>query len=81
MWNKLSGQFQAILQQAADESVWFQRKLWAQKQQENLEAVEKAGVEIMRPDKEPFRVAVESLWAEFDGTEIGELAKRIQQVQ
>jgi TRAP-type C4-dicarboxylate transport system substrate-binding protein len=81
MWNKLSGQFQTILQQAADESVWFQRKLWAQKQQENLEAVEKAGVEIIRPDKEPFRVAVESLWAEFDGTEIGELAKRIQQVQ
>jgi tripartite ATP-independent transporter DctP family solute receptor len=81
VWNKLSGQFQAVLQQAADESVRFQRKLWAHKQQENLEAVEKAGVEIIRPDKEPFRIAVESLWAEFDGTEIGELAKRIQQVQ
>jgi TRAP-type C4-dicarboxylate transport system substrate-binding protein len=81
VWNKLSPEFQTILQQAADESVAFQRQLWAQKEKENLQQVEKAGVIIIRPDKKPFRDAVKSMWDEFEGTQIGELADRIKQVQ
>ncbi len=81
VWNKLPPKFQTILQQAADESVSFQRKLWAEKESENLREVEKAGVTIIRPDKEPFRKAVKSIWAEFDGTPIDELAKRIVEVK
>jgi len=81
VWNKLSPEFQAILQQAADESVAFQRQLWAEKEKENLHQVEKAGVTIIRPDKKPFRDAVKSMWSEFEGTQIGELADRIKQVQ
>jgi tripartite ATP-independent transporter DctP family solute receptor len=81
VWNKLSPEFQTILQQAADESVAFQRQLWAEKEKENLQQVEKAGVTIIRPDKKPFRDAVKSMWDEFEGTQIGELADRIKQVQ
>ncbi len=81
VWNKLPQELQTVLQQAADASVAFQRQLWAEKEKENLEQVEKAGVTIIRPDKEPFRDAVKPMWDEFEGTQIGELANRIKQVQ
>jgi len=81
VWNKLSPEFQGILQEAADESVTHQRKLWAEKEKESLEKVEKAGVKISRPDKEPFRDAVQSMWKKYEATEIGELASRIKQVK
>jgi tripartite ATP-independent transporter DctP family solute receptor len=81
VWNKLSPEFQRILQESADESVAYQRKLWAEKEKENLKAVEEAGVTIIHPDKAPFREAAKSLWQQFEGTETGELAKRIIEVQ
>ncbi len=81
VWSKLSGEFQHILQQAADESVAYERKLWAQKQNDNLLAVEKAGVKIIRPDKQPFRDAAEPMLEEFAGTEIGRLAQKIAEVK
>ncbi|MCJ7729513.1 MAG: TRAP transporter substrate-binding protein [Sedimentisphaerales bacterium] len=77
VWNKLSPEFQRILQDSADESVAYQRRLWAEKEKECLDAVEKAGVTITHPDKTPFRQAVQTMWKEFEGTEVGELAKRI----
>lgn len=81
VWSELSPEFRNILQEAADESVAYQRKLWAQKEKENLEAVEKAGVTIIRPDKKPFRDAALSMWEEFEGTQIGRLANRIKAVK
>ena len=81
VWNKLTPEFQRILQEAADESITYQRELWAQKEKECLEAVEKAGVKVTRPDKAPFREAAKSVWTEFEGTEIGELAKKIVEVK
>lgn len=81
VWNKLSGEFQTILQEAADESVVYQRKLWAEKTEEALRVVQEDGVTIIRPDKKPFREAVQSMRAEFEGTEIGALAKRIEEVE
>jgi TRAP-type C4-dicarboxylate transport system substrate-binding protein len=43
--------------------------------------VEKAGVKVTHPDKAPFRQASQTVWKEFEGTEIGELARRITEVQ
>jgi len=80
-WNELSPEHQAVLQQAADESVEFQRNLWAETERENLEAVQEAGVEIIRPDKQPFVEAVQSVWRQFAGTEIGRLAEEIRAVE
>jgi len=81
VWEKLSPEFQRILRESADESVVFQRQLWAQREKECLENVEKAGIKIIHPDKAPFRQASQAVWKEFEGTEIGELANRISQVQ
>lgn len=54
IWDRLSPQQQQWLQEAADESALYQRELWREATEEALAAVEEAGVEILRPDKEPF---------------------------
>ena len=81
VWNGLSPEFQQVLQEAVDESVEYQRKIWTEAEQSNLKSVEDAGVKIIHPDKQPFRDSVKSVWDEFNGTDIGELIKRIQEVQ
>ncbi|MGE5295640.1 MAG: TRAP transporter substrate-binding protein, partial [Solirubrobacterales bacterium] len=81
VWGHLSPEQQMILQEAADESVQYQRKIWAEAELEDLEMVQQQGAKIVRPDKEPFRESVRSVWREFDGTEIGELIREIQEVQ
>lgn len=81
IWEKLSAQQQAWVQQAADESVEFERQLWKEQTVRNLEELEAAGVKIYYPDKESFREIVKPLYAQFEGTEIGDYVKRIQAVQ
>ncbi len=81
IWDNLTEQQQAWVQEAADESVEFQRQLWKEQTAENLTQLEEAGVKIYHPDKEPFREIVKPLYAQFEGTEIGEYVKRIQAVQ
>ena len=78
IWNKLSPRQQALLRQAVDESVEFQRALWTRTERENLTAVQQAGVELVYPDKQPFVAAVQSLWRKFKGTDIGALADEIR---
>ncbi len=53
-WGRLSVQEKAWLQAAAEESVTYQRKLWQEAEEEALTAVAAAGVQIIRPDKQPF---------------------------
>ena len=81
VWNKLTPEFQQILQEAADESVEYGRKIWTEAELEAMKKVEEAGVTIIKPDKEPFRKAVQPMWKGYEGTEIGELIKRIQEVK
>ena len=81
VWNKLTPQQQSILQEAADESVTYERKLWKEFQQQSLDEVTKASVEIIKPDKQPFRDAVKPMLEKYSDTEIGKLAKRIIEVE
>lgn len=81
VWNNLPRQYQQILQEAADASVEYQRKIWAEAEEEDMKKVQDEGVKIIRPDKEPFRASVKSMWDEFEGTDIGELIKQIQEVK
>lgn len=81
IWEGLTPQARAWLNQAAAESVEFQRKLWIEKTAEALEAVEKAGVKIYRPDKRPFVDATAPMLKEFEGTRIGNLAAQIREVK
>ncbi len=58
IWKGLSEQEKNWLQQAIDESVVVQRKLWAESEKESLKVVEEAGVTIIYPDKKPFAARV-----------------------
>jgi TRAP-type C4-dicarboxylate transport system substrate-binding protein len=64
-----------------EESVEYQRKIWAEAEEEDMKTVQDAGVKIIRPDKGLFRAKVAGLWDEFEDTDIGELIKRIQEVK
>ncbi|MFC2087590.1 TRAP transporter substrate-binding protein [Bacteroidota bacterium] len=64
-WNKLSTEEQKWLQEAVDESVLLQRKLWEESEREALEEVQKAGVQVIYPDKEPFAEKVKEMYAGF----------------
>ncbi len=80
-WNKLSSQEQQWLQQAADESIIYQRKLWVQAENEALEAVQAAGVEVLRPPKEAFAQMTKSMLEDYRGDPtMYELITRIQQI-
>ncbi|MEM8763347.1 MAG: TRAP transporter substrate-binding protein [Bacteroidota bacterium] len=53
-WEKLTQEEQGWLNEAVGNSVAYQRKLWLEAESEALEAVKKAGVEIIRPNKDLF---------------------------
>ena len=81
-WNSLTPPQQQWLQEAADESATYQRKLWTQSTEESLAAVEKAGVEIVRPDKSLFAAKVAELHAAARNDPIiGPLDRRIAEVK
>ncbi|MCH1453085.1 MAG: TRAP transporter substrate-binding protein [Flavobacteriaceae bacterium] len=54
LWNTLNEQEQKWIQKAMDLSVIEQRRLWSVSEQESLEAVKAAGVQVSYPDKIPF---------------------------
>lgn len=81
IWHDLTPEQQAWLQQAVDDSVDYQRKLWQEATEEALAAVEAAGVEVSYPDKAPFQDAVREMKATYDGTEVGDLLARIEAVE
>ena len=79
VWNKLTDQEKKWLQAAADASVPEERKLWAEAEELALDEVQKAGVEIIRPDKAPFMKAVESIFEGYQSQpEIYSLIQRIR---
>jgi tripartite ATP-independent transporter DctP family solute receptor len=78
-WDKLADEQRRIIQEAANESSIYQRKLWEEKTRKSLELVTQAGVEIIRPDKSRFIEAVEAMHDSYEGSEAGELMKQIQE--
>ena len=70
-----------MLQEAVDESVDFQRKLWKKTETDVLRQLREAGIEIYYPDKEPFREKVKPLYEEFRGSELYDLIQEIQKVE
>lgn len=82
IWDGLNEQQQAWLQQAADESVVVERKLWAESVAFSLAEVEKAGVTIIRPDKGPFEEKVSPMFDMFENDPIiNSLIQRIRAVE
>jgi TRAP-type C4-dicarboxylate transport system substrate-binding protein len=80
-WKKLSPEVQQMIQEAVDESVVYQKQLWKQDSDEALRVVQEHGVTVYHPDKASFREKVKQMLASYEGTEIGQLIKEIEQVQ
>jgi len=80
VWDSLSDQERAWIQQAADESVAFQRTLWKQSTEETLKRLAEGGIEIVHPDKTAFQEAVKPMYDAVANTAVGKLAERIRLV-
>jgi tripartite ATP-independent transporter DctP family solute receptor len=65
IWEELSPEFQHLLQEVANESEVYQRKLWKEATKTALAEVQKAGVTVYHPDKAPFIAKVENIYAEY----------------
>jgi len=81
VWNKLSSQQQKWLQQAADESSLFERKLWKEKTIEALEKAKKEGVTIYKVDISLFAKKVEPMLENVKNPKVKALLKRIKEVK
>lgn len=82
-WNRLTEQEREWLQRAVDESVEYQRVLWRESEEESLRIVQEAGVEVIYPDKEPFRQMVQHIYDDIrtNDPELYRWVERIQQVE
>ena len=80
-WDRLSPQQQLWLQQAAEESCQYQKKLWNEKTAEALQEMQKYGVKIYYPDKKPFEKKVEPMYEQYKGTKTGQLLDRIRKTE
>jgi TRAP-type C4-dicarboxylate transport system substrate-binding protein len=81
VWESLSGEQQKWLQQAADESSKFQRKLWTEASEAARAEMIRQGVTIYEPDRQPFIDKVQAMHRSLDGTSVGELLTRIKEVR
>lgn len=83
VWNQLTPEEQVWIQEAADESAEYESVLWAKSDAESMAGLEAAGVTILRPDKEPFRKAVEGVYEDLKVAqpEIYAVVQAIREVQ
>ncbi len=79
VWDSLSPDDQKIVAQAALDSGVFQKQAWADYTAKSLAGLKEKGVIISTPDKEPFRKAVEPLYANYP--EYKDIISKIQAVQ
>lgn len=79
LWDSLSEEEQGWLKKAVDGSVGYQRKLWAASEDEALAEVQKAGVEIIRPDKTLFSEKIKDSFDKYKDDQV--IYKLIQEIQ
>jgi len=80
VWQSLTPEQQLWLQQAAEDSIVYQRAAWQQASDEALAAVKAAGVKVIYPDKQPFRDAVAPFHQSLQQTDIGGLLQQIANI-
>jgi len=82
IWNDLTPQQQKWIQEAADESYQYEKKLWKEATEEALAKVQEAGVEVLYPDKKPFMDKIQSLIEEYKSQpEIWDLIQQIKEIK
>ncbi|RUW56561.1 MULTISPECIES: TRAP transporter substrate-binding protein [unclassified Mesorhizobium] len=78
-WEKLSPEDQAIVRQAAKDSVVKMRELWDAQEKKSRDIVEKAGVKVSEIDKQPLIDAMKPVYDKYLSTpELKDLAAKIQ---
>ena len=80
VWKTLTDQQQQWLQQAVDESIVFQRQLWATDTALALAEIQREGVVVTRPDKTQFIAKIQSLLASYAGTPVGDMIEQIKDI-
>jgi len=78
-WNQLSEHEKGWLEEAVNNSIAYQRKLWLAAEIEAIEEVRKAGVQILQPEKEPFARRAEEVYRQYEDDD--ELYAIIQQIR
>lgn len=79
LWDRLSSEEQGWLQKAIDQSIPYQRDLWIQSENESLQAVIEAGVEVSYPKKNRFQEATQKMYQDFKkDPQMAELIERIR---
>ena len=81
IYDGFSDQQRDWVKEAMAASVQHQRKLWSEAEQLALREVAKAGVEIIYPDKQPFRDAVAPMKASFLESDLGPLIRQIESME
>jgi tripartite ATP-independent transporter DctP family solute receptor len=83
IWDRLPEEDQAMIRQAAKDSVPHMRKLWEEREVKARQTVEAGGAKIGAiEDKQAFVNAVQPVYAKFAGTpELKSLVDRIQATQ
>jgi len=82
VWRRLSPETQRLIQQAARDSVPYQRRVWDQAVAQIMLNLKEAGVEVINPDREPFMKAVEEMLLSYENeSEFGDLLASIRRFQ
>lgn len=78
-WDKLAPEDQAIIREAARESIPYMRKQWDERELKSRQVVEQAGAKVLPADKDSFRAAMKPVYERFLTTaEMKDLVSRIQ---
>lgn len=80
-WDALPQDVRKALQQAADESEVYQRKLWKEKTEQSLALAKEKGVELITPELDGFRKACAGIIRQQDYAEIVSIYNEIQEVK
>ena len=80
-WDALPQDVRTALQQAADESETYQRKLWKEKTAQSLALAKEKGVELITPELDGFRKACAGIIRQKDYAEIVPIYNEIQEVK
>ena len=81
VFDRLSEQQKGWLNRAVVESVALQKKLWAEAEKHALQQVRAAGVQVIYPNKKPFRAAVASMRNAFRDSELGSIIKQVEALE
>jgi tripartite ATP-independent transporter DctP family solute receptor len=80
-WSRLTPQIREWVQQAADDSSQFQRRLWAQETARSLEIAKAEGVTIYEVDLAPFAARVAPMLEEVKDPMVRSLARQIRETR